>query len=122
MPRNSAAWFIHLATLGKCSLIWMPGAVVAMGLKSPASLVPGFKSNVSLWLGPPSIHRRMQDLCLPGVAAARPASTCSQPDSDTADTPAADSFNHSRRERSPVNIFSPRLRRDRGSPVRTADL
>jgi hypothetical protein len=41
----------------------------------------------------------MQDLCLAGVVAARPANTCSQPDSDSVETPAADNFNQSRRER-----------------------
>src|SRR5579875_63438 len=77
----------------------MPGTTVEIGLNSPPSLVPGFKSKVSLWLGPPSIHKRMQDLCLAGVSAVRLANTLSQPDSDTAETPAADSFSQSRRER-----------------------
>src|SRR5579875_2104763 len=88
----------------------MPGTAVEIGLNSPPSLVPGFKSKVSLWLGPPSIHRRMQDLCLVGVWAARLANTWSQPDNETAETPAADSFNQSRRERfKSVIMFSPRL-------------
>src|SRR5579859_3232936 len=99
MPRRIAAWSISCASFGKCSLIWMLGTFVAIGLNSPPSLVPGFKSNVSLWLGPPSIHRRMHDLCLAPELAARLANTLSQPDNDTAETPAAVSFSRSRRDR-----------------------
>src|SRR5205823_8153542 len=102
--RMSAASCIHFATLGRCSLIWMPGAEVAMGLNSPPSLVPGLMSKVSLCDGPPSIHRTMQDLCLTPVWAAWVASTGSQPDSEVAATPAADSLSSSRRERSLVMV------------------
>ena len=77
----------------------MPGTAVVIGLNSPASLVPGLRSKVSLWLGPPSIHSRMQDLCLTPDAAARAASTLSQPDIAAPPTPAADSFRKSRRDR-----------------------
>ena len=43
----------------------MPAALVLIGLNSPAPLLSGLRSKVSLWLGPPSIHRRMHDLALP---------------------------------------------------------
>src|SRR5688572_28122704 len=107
MLRMRAPSCIHLAILGRCSLIWMPGTLVAMGLNSPPSLVPGLRSKVSLWVGPPSIHRTMQDLCLTPVWAAWAASTGSQPDSEVAATPAADSLSRSRRERSLVMVGSP---------------
>src|ERR1700676_2313958 len=77
----------------------MPDTEVGIGLNSPASLVPGLRSKVSLWLGPPSIHRRMQALCLTPDAAARAARTLSQPDIAAPPTPAADSFRKSRRDR-----------------------
>ena len=70
MPRTTAPWCITFAIFGRCSLISMPGAEVAMGLKSPAPLLPGLRSKVSLWLGPPSIHIRMHDLALPEGAGA----------------------------------------------------
>src|SRR5438132_4849499 len=98
MPRRMAAWFISLAIFGRCSLISTPGALVLIGLNSPAPLLSGLRSKVSLWLGPPSIHRRMHDLALPlPLAAAAFAITGIQPDSDVANTPAADSLRKSRR-------------------------
>src|SRR5262245_4576410 len=99
MLRRMAACFISLANLGKCSLIWMPGTLVLIGLKVPALAVPGFMSKVSLWLGPPAIHRRMHDLGLAVWAAAPCARTLNQPDSDRPLTPAAASFRASRRFR-----------------------
>jgi hypothetical protein len=80
----TAAWCITLATPGRCSLISIPGALVFIGLNSPAPLLSGFKSRVSLWLGPPSIHRRMQCLALAfglaTVPAARAARTFIHPE------------------------------------------
>src|SRR5262245_18959987 len=99
MLRRMAAWSINFANFGKCSLIWMPGTLVLIGLKVPALAVPGFMSNVSLWLGPPAIHSRMHALGLVVWAAAPWAMTLNQPDRDRLDTPAAASFRASRRDR-----------------------
>src|SRR5205807_3308128 len=99
-----AASFSSPANRGKCSLMRMPGTAVGISLKGPPWAVPGFRSKVSLWLGPPSIHSRMHDLCLAPVAAARPASTLSQPDSDAPVTPAAVSLSRSRRDRPPGEL------------------
>src|SRR5437867_9543502 len=109
MLRRTAASCIHFATFGRCSLTWMPGTLVAMGWNSPAFFVPGFMSKVSLWDGPPSIHRTMQDFVLVFASAARAARTLSQPDSDVHATPAADSFRRSRRERSLNMVKAPYL-------------
>src|SRR5215207_9344370 len=90
MPRTTTPRFITPAIFGKCSLISTPEALVLIGLNSPAPLLSGLRSNVSLWLGPPSIHRRMHDLAWPlPLAAAAFAITGSQPDSAGANTPAA---------------------------------
>ncbi len=98
MPRTMTPWFITLATFGRCSLISTPSAAVLIGLNSPAPLLSGLRSQVSLWLGPPSIHSRMHDFALPvpplGAAFARSGS---QPESVGANTPAAASFSTSRR-------------------------
>src|SRR5262245_37111688 len=75
-----------------------------MALKGPPCAVPGRRSNVSLWLGPPSIHSRMHDLVFARSSAARPAKTLSQPDSPVPRTPAADNFSMSRREKSWFNM------------------
>src|SRR3954468_22787786 len=100
MLRTTTPWCITFATFGRCSLIWRPGTLVGIGLNSPAPLLSGLRSKVSLWLGPPSIQSRMQLLCLraggldpPVAAAAWLARTFSQPDIETAPTPtpAADS-------------------------------
>src|SRR5262245_19340933 len=102
MPRMMAAWSMSLATPGRCSLISMPGALVLIALNSPAPLLWGLRSSVSLWLGPPSIHRRMQFLALAlgraPVPAARAARTFIHPENDAAKTPAADSLRKSRRD------------------------
>src|SRR5262245_56087920 len=102
MPRRTAAWFISLATSGRCWLISIPGALVLIGLNSPAPLLSGFRSSVSLWLGPPSLQRRMQRLAfafgLAGDSSARAARTFIQPENEAPNTPAADSFRKSRRD------------------------
>src|SRR5579864_7573524 len=69
-----------------------------MAWNGPPWAVPGRRSKVSLWLGPPSIHKRMQDLCCALVSAARVASTLNQPDTEVPRIPAADSLSKSRRE------------------------
>src|SRR5262245_23871893 len=99
MLRRINPWLMIAAIFGRCSEISIPGTLVLIGLNSPASLVPGFMSNVSLWLGPPSIHRRMHDLVLAPVSAARAASGASQPDSDGASTPSDEKRRKSRREK-----------------------
>src|SRR5262245_6721601 len=79
----------------------MPLTLVAMGLK-PLVLLPGFGSNMSMWLGPPGMNSKMQLLCfgLPcEVSAACMASRLSQPEAGRLKAPTADNFNHSRRER-----------------------
>src|SRR5437667_4278611 len=101
MLRTTTPWCMTLAVFARCSLISMPGAEVAIGLNSPAPLLCGLRSKVSLWLGPPAIHSRMHDLALAetaGAAApARWAKTCSQPDIEAAPTPAAESCRNLRR-------------------------
>src|SRR5262245_48257366 len=105
MPRRMAPWFISLATLGKCSLISMPDTEVWIGLNSPALSVPGFMSKVSLWVGPPSIHSRMQALCLVPLSwAAWAARRSNQPLIETPANPAADSRKKSRRLRQVLNM------------------
>src|SRR5438876_7241515 len=46
------------------SLIWMPETFVGMALNSPRISwgASGLGSNVSIWLGPPPIQRRMTDV------------------------------------------------------------
>src|SRR5947209_7248875 len=104
MPRRMAACRISREKRGKFSLIWMPGTDVSIGRNGPLLSVPGLGSKVSLWLGPPSIHRTMHRLwrvcCGAGACAARAARTFSQPDMPAPRTPAAESFSKSRRERS----------------------
>src|SRR6185295_13277795 len=66
--------------------------VVAMGLKSPAFLEPGFGSHVSICVGPPPIHSMMTafavrpEACLGWVACAR--SLCGRDDATAPPAPA----------------------------------
>src|SRR3954452_5844562 len=95
---------MSLDTLVQCSLISTPGALVLIGLKSPAPLLWGLRSSVSLWLGPPSIQRRTQCLALAfglvRVSAARADRTSIHPEAEAPNTPAADRPRKSRRGRS----------------------
>src|SRR5437868_13208580 len=104
MPRTTAAWCMSLDTFAQCSLISTPGALVLTGLKSPAPLLWDLRSSVSLWLGPPSIQRRMQCLAfalgLARVSAARADRTSIHPEAEAPNTPAADNLRKSRRDRS----------------------
>src|SRR3954447_21992864 len=95
MERRMVAWCIILASFGKCSLICTPGTLVSIGLKVPGLGVPGFMSNVSLWLGPPAIHSRMHDLVFLVWSAAPLASRLNQPETERAETPAAASLSAS---------------------------
>src|SRR5262245_3653553 len=58
MPRSLAA----AASFGRCSLIRSPGTAVAVSLEGPPFLWSGLRSQVSVWLGPPDIHRTMHAL------------------------------------------------------------
>src|SRR5262249_26090144 len=53
---------ICFAVFGRCSEIWTAFAAVAIALKGPPNSVPGFGSQVSIWLCAPCIQKRMQDL------------------------------------------------------------
>src|SRR5262249_16655072 len=85
------------AIFGRCSLIIRPGAEVCRSWNGPPVGVPGLRSKVSIWLGPPSIHKRMHERLRLGARAASAASAGGQPDRPGPSTPAADSFSHSRR-------------------------
>src|SRR3954453_13537742 len=78
----------------------MPLTEVLIGLNSPASLVPGFMSKVSFWLGPPSIHSRMHDLCQAPDPAACAAIRSSQPDAEDRAPAAAENLRNARRDTS----------------------
>src|SRR5262249_21459512 len=69
MPRCLAS----SASFGRCSLNRSPGTEVAISLEGPPFLWPGLRSQVSVWLGPPDIHRTMHALAgfLPAAAASR---------------------------------------------------
>src|SRR5262245_3052308 len=67
------------ARSGRCSENFAPLMRVSMALNSPPVFVPGLGSNVSMWLGPPFIQRRMQALprpFLPVIAACSAARSC----------------------------------------------
>src|SRR5262249_8919111 len=81
------------------SLILMPETLVSISLKMPPLSVPGLRSNVSIWLGPPFIHRRMHERLRFGFFAASSAKAGSHPDSEPPRTPAAANLRYSRRER-----------------------
>ena len=57
------------AMRGKSSEIWMPGTLVAIGLR----LLFPLGSQVSIWLGPPSSQSRMHAWALPRGGVALPA-------------------------------------------------
>src|SRR5437762_2328710 len=89
----------NLATLGRCSPIFRPGAEVWISLYGPPLAWPGLRSHRSMVLGPPFIHSRMHDFLRAGAAAAAPARFSNQPQNDEPSTPAADSRSQSRRDR-----------------------
>src|SRR6187549_1650243 len=94
--RSPVAW----AILGRLAETWTPGIVVGIVLLSPPLAWPGLGSNVSNWLGPPPIHRRMQalpDLRSVGALAAR---RFCQPKAPVA-AAAGMNFKKSRRRREP---------------------
>src|SRR5262245_43562789 len=109
MERIIAIRFICLATPGRCSLILIPGTLVAISLTGPPLACPGLRSNVSMWLGPPDIHRRMHAFLRAGCAAAAPARFSSQPDSDTPAKPRLLRRSQSRRDRIGADMEAPVL-------------
>ena len=71
------------ALIGRCSQIWMPGTFVEIGLNSPrySAGAFGFMSHVSIWLGPPRIHKMITDFsrdtdCPFAAAAASRLNNC----------------------------------------------
>ncbi len=58
--RISETLSICFAVIGRCSEIWMPFAAVGIALNGPPVSVPGFGSQVSIWLCAPCIQKRMQ--------------------------------------------------------------
>src|SRR5437763_80678 len=97
MERTMASLSPCLASFGRYSLKRTPGALVAVSLKGPPLEWPGFRSKVSIWLGPPFIHSRMHERRRWGFAAVSAARASSQPDVEQPSTPAVDSRSHSRR-------------------------
>src|ERR1043166_2576804 len=85
----------------------MPGTLVSIGWNGPPLACPGFRSNVSSWLGPPLIHKRMHERLRCGLLAACSASPSSQPDVEEPTTPAAASFSHARRLRMEDILITP---------------
>src|ERR1019366_2163842 len=60
MLRTSAISCARSASRGRCSLSVMPGTRVLRALNEPPVGLPGLGSKVSMWLGPPLSHKRMQ--------------------------------------------------------------
>src|SRR5262249_983309 len=91
-------WSATVASCGKCSLIWTPSALVLIGLNSPPLAWSGLRSNRSMVLGPPGIHKRMHERlrCLLSPAAA--ASDANQLDAPRPSRPAPASRSHARRD------------------------
>src|SRR5262249_14505885 len=58
MPSSLAA----AASFGRFSLIRSPATAVSVSFEGPPFLWPGLRSQVSVWLGPPDIHRTMHAL------------------------------------------------------------
>src|SRR3954447_5440534 len=85
MDRRMAILSPNLATLGRCSPTFRPGALVAISLNGPPFSWSGFKSHRSMVLGPPFIHSRMQERFGLGelASAVAAANFPSQPDIDT---------------------------------------
>src|SRR3954464_10050228 len=98
MERMTAKRSANLAIRGRCSLTWMPGTLVAISLYGPPLTWPGLRSNVSIWLGPPFIHSKMQERRRCGLVAVSCAIASSQPDIEQPTTPAADNCKASRRD------------------------
>src|SRR5262249_18609026 len=94
----------NLATLGRCSPIFRPGAEVWISLYGPPLAWPTLRSNRSMVLGPPFIQSRITAFLRCGCLAASAANVSIHPETEQAATPAADSFSHSRRDRRGVSV------------------
>ena len=97
IERRIATSFIWAASLGRCSEIRTPGAAVSIALNGPPCEWPGLGSKVSVWLGPPVIHKRMHDFRRFGSDAAEAASVPNQPEADEPRAPAEASLINCRR-------------------------
>src|SRR5262245_51512410 len=96
MERINARLSICLESLGKYSLIVIPGTEVSIALRPPPLSWAGFGSKVSNWLGPPVIHNRMHARLRSRRFAVWSASAGSQGDMEPPTTPAADRRSQSR--------------------------
>src|SRR5262249_35558456 len=67
---------------GRASVMRRPGTLVSAAANGPPLACPGFRSNVSIWLGPPLIHKRTHDRLRCGFFASSAASASSQPDDE----------------------------------------
>src|SRR5947209_3549725 len=112
----TANWSPNLASLGRCSLIFRPAALVSISLNGPPLAWPGLRSHRSMVLGPPLIHSRMHERLRLGSRAAPAARRSSQPDIEAPAKPAVVSRSRSRREKvfgevmSGISRFEGRLR------------
>src|SRR5260370_750468 len=97
IERRAACYVPCWGTLGRCALI-SRSAGASRSRKGPPFLWPGLRSKVSVWLGPPLIHRRMQLRLRSLLLATSAASVSSQPDIEAPTAPAEASFNQSRRD------------------------
>src|SRR5689334_356902 len=75
----------------------MPGTEVSIGLNGPLFSCPGFGSNVSICVGPPVIHNRMQARLRCGFFAVSSAKAGNQRDIDMPNAPHEVSRSQSRR-------------------------
>ena len=82
IDRTGARWCICVANFGRCSEICMPGTDVSTGLNGPPLACPGFRSKVSIWLGPPDIHSKIQARRRSERMAASSANAFIQPDAE----------------------------------------
>jgi len=73
---------VTIIAKGDTELPGIPGAAVWISLKGPPLACPGLRSKVSIWLGPPFIHSRIQARLRSGLAAAALASCSSQPETE----------------------------------------
>ena len=80
MERTTAMRSVNLAIFGRCSLKRIGSAAVWISRKGPPLAEPGLRSKVSIWLGPPSIHKRTHDRLRRGSVARSAASAGSQPE------------------------------------------
>ena len=62
MERTTARCSAWAASFGRCWQNCIPDTAVSMAVKGPLVSAPGLGSNVSMWLGPPLSHNRMQAL------------------------------------------------------------